>query len=148
MKKRAKEEEIEKGNCGLPTRKVSFWFCRTWTKRYLITSQTRVKRDSQIHHRTILWPVCIQVTIWSLKCDFLQNPSPSQMNFVHFTGLLRTFAMASNDPKRKSNSLNLDLEIWILPSLEPRPSSSPDLRPSGRNRVKGRKTSRDQNHFL
>ena len=30
------------------------WFCRTWTKRYLITSQTRVKRVSRIHHRTIL----------------------------------------------------------------------------------------------
>ena len=30
-------------------------FCRTWTKRYLITSQTRVKRVSRIHHRIILW---------------------------------------------------------------------------------------------
>ena len=29
-------------------------FCRTWTKRYLITSQTRVKRVSWIHHWTIL----------------------------------------------------------------------------------------------
>ena len=29
-------------------------FCRTWTKRYLITSQTKVKRVSRIHHRTIL----------------------------------------------------------------------------------------------
>ena len=29
-------------------------FCRTRTKRYLITSRTRVKRVSQIHHRTIL----------------------------------------------------------------------------------------------
>ena len=29
-------------------------FCRTWTKRYLITSQTRVKSVSRIHHRTIL----------------------------------------------------------------------------------------------
>ena len=26
-------------------------FCRTWTKQYLITSQTRVKRVSRIHHR-------------------------------------------------------------------------------------------------
>ena len=35
-------------------------FCRTWTKRYLITSQTRVKRLSRIHHQTILtrlWPM-------------------------------------------------------------------------------------------
>ena len=30
-------------------------FYRTWTKRNLITSQTRVKRVSRIHHRTILW---------------------------------------------------------------------------------------------
>ena len=59
-KERMKEEEIEKGDCGPPTRKVFFWFCRTWTKRYLITSQTRVKRVSRIHHRTILkrvWPM-------------------------------------------------------------------------------------------
>ena len=61
-KERMKEEEIEKGDCGPPTRKVFFWFCRTWTKRYLITSQTRVKRVSRIHHRTILmmvrWCIC------------------------------------------------------------------------------------------
>ena len=29
-------------------------FCRTWTNRYLITSQMGVKRVSRIHHRTIL----------------------------------------------------------------------------------------------
>ena len=54
-KRRMKEEEIEKGDCGPPTRKVFFFlrFCRTWTKRYLITSQTRVKCVSRIHHRTI-----------------------------------------------------------------------------------------------
>ena len=28
-KERMKEEEIEKGDCGPPTRKVFFWFCRT-----------------------------------------------------------------------------------------------------------------------
>ena len=33
---------------------VFFLFCRTWTMRNLITSQTRVKRVSRIHHRTIL----------------------------------------------------------------------------------------------
>ena len=33
--------------------KPSLRFCRTWTKRYLITSQTRVKLVSRIHHRTI-----------------------------------------------------------------------------------------------
>ena len=50
-----KVEEIEKGDWGPPTRKVFFLrFCRTWTKRHLITSQTRVKRVSRIHHRTIL----------------------------------------------------------------------------------------------
>ena len=35
-------------------------FCRTWTKRYLVTSQTRDNRVSRIHHRTILervWPM-------------------------------------------------------------------------------------------
>ena len=37
-------------------------FCRTWTKRYLIISQTRIKRVSRIHHRTILkrvWPMML-----------------------------------------------------------------------------------------
>ena len=54
-KKRMKEEEIEKGDCGPPNSESLFLrFCRTWTKRYLITLQTRVKRVSRIHHRTIL----------------------------------------------------------------------------------------------
>ena len=59
-----KGEEIEKGDCGPPTRKVFFWLCRTWTKRYLITSQTRVTRVSRIHHRTVLRTVrwCIRLT--------------------------------------------------------------------------------------
>ena len=71
-----KEEEIEKGDCGPPTRKVFFWFCRTWTKRYLITSQTRVKRVSRIHHRTILkvrmvrW--CIRLTRLTLVCEVIR----------------------------------------------------------------------------
>ena len=53
-------------------------FCRTWTKRYRITSQpsTRVKRVTQIHHRTILvaedeWSggvssqsVCLKSSMW------------------------------------------------------------------------------------
>ena len=52
--KRMKEEEIEKGDCGPPTRSLFFFrFCQTWTMRYQITSQTRVKRVSRIHHQTI-----------------------------------------------------------------------------------------------
>ena len=47
-----------------------FWFCRTWTKRYLITSQTRVKRVSRIHHRTILW--CIRLTRLTLVCEVIR----------------------------------------------------------------------------
>ena len=37
MRKRMKEEEIEKGDCGPPNRKFRscLRFCRTWTKRYL-----------------------------------------------------------------------------------------------------------------
>ena len=52
-----KEEVVGKGDHGSPTRTVVLRFCRTWTKRYysyLIISQTRVKRASRIHHRTIL----------------------------------------------------------------------------------------------
>ena len=73
-KERMKEEEIEKGDRGPPTRKVFFWFCRTWTKRYLITSQTRVKRVSRIHHRTILRLVrwCIRLTRLTLVCEVIR----------------------------------------------------------------------------
>ena len=46
------------------------WFCRTWTKRYLITSQTRVKRVSRIHHRTILKEV--------IRYRLVQSPTKSQ----------------------------------------------------------------------
>ena len=53
MKKRMKEEVVEKGDCGPPTRSLFLRFCRTWTKQYLITSQARVKRLSRIHHRAI-----------------------------------------------------------------------------------------------
>ena len=53
-KKRTEEEDIEKGNCGPPTQKVFLKYCRTWIKRYLINLQTRVIRDSRIHHRTTL----------------------------------------------------------------------------------------------
>ena len=52
-KKRIKEEAIEKGG-GPPTRSLSLRFCQTWTKRYLITSQTRVKRASRILHQTMV----------------------------------------------------------------------------------------------
>ena len=46
-------------------------FCRTWTKRYLITSQTRVKRVSRIHHRIILqW--CIRLTRLTLVCKVIR----------------------------------------------------------------------------
>ena len=52
------DEVAEKFWLNLSERQVLFffflWFCRTWTKRYLITSQTRVKRVSRIHHRAIL----------------------------------------------------------------------------------------------
>ena len=64
--------------------KSFFWFCRTWTKRYLITSQTRVKRNGRIHHRTILrmdgpdedgsvmvrW--CIRLTRLTLVCEVIR----------------------------------------------------------------------------
>ena len=51
-----KEEEIEKGDCGPPIRKVFIFllrFCQTWTKWYLTPTQTKVKCVRRIHHRTI-----------------------------------------------------------------------------------------------
>ena len=45
----------EFGLCRLSIINILFlWFCRTWTKRYLITSQSRVKRVNRIYHRTIM----------------------------------------------------------------------------------------------
>ena len=66
------EIEIEKGDCGPPTRKVFFFrFCRTSTKRYLITSHTRVKRVSRIHHlRMVRW--CIPLTRLTLVCEVIR----------------------------------------------------------------------------
>ena len=67
-----KEEEIENGDCGPPTRKVFFFFflrfCRTWTKRCLITSQMRVKRVTRIHRRRMVW-WCNRLTRFTLVCE-------------------------------------------------------------------------------
>ena len=61
-KKRMKEEETEDGDCG-PPRKVFFLrFCWTWTKWYLITSQTRVK--CVLHHRTILLKLAVDQNLF------------------------------------------------------------------------------------
>ena len=47
MKKRRKEEEIEKGDFRQPTQKVLLSYCRTWTKQYLIISQMRFKHKTR-----------------------------------------------------------------------------------------------------
>ena len=48
----------------------SFLWDLTWTKRYLITSQTRVKRVSRIHHRRMVrW--CIRLTRLTLVCEVI-----------------------------------------------------------------------------
>ena len=69
-----KEEEIEKGDCRPPNWKVFFKlrFCRTWTKQYLITSQTRVKRVSRIHHRTIAI-LYLLFKIWDIWDRFISE---------------------------------------------------------------------------
>ena len=64
-------------------------FCRTWTKRYLITSQTRVKRVSRIHHRTILIRQNLQKRLFglaarnrlSLSLPLSFSPSSSFLSF-------------------------------------------------------------------
>ena len=43
VKKRTKEEEIEKGDYGPPTRKIFLRFCQNWTNRHLITFQRMVQ---------------------------------------------------------------------------------------------------------
>ena len=74
-KESMKQGEKERSNCGPPTRKVFFFlrFCRTWTKRYLITSQTRVKRVRQIHNRTILYRLDYLYKTWHTcwSCSWL-----------------------------------------------------------------------------
>ena len=51
-------------------------FCRTWTKRYPITSQTRVKLVSRIYLRTIFTPRmvrrCIRLTRLTLVCEVIR----------------------------------------------------------------------------
>ena len=51
---------------------ISRPFSLTWTKRYLITSQTRVKRNSRIHRRTILVRWCIRLMRLTLVCEVLK----------------------------------------------------------------------------
>ena len=54
-KERMKEEETERDDCGPPTRSLFFFeILSDLNQVVLITSQTRVKRVSRIHHRTIL----------------------------------------------------------------------------------------------
>ena len=85
-KKRMKEEEIEKGDCGPPTRKVFFFlrFCRTWTKQYLITSQTRVKRVSRIHHRTILTRLTLICEVIRYRFVQVRQNLKKRLAFVQF----------------------------------------------------------------
>ena len=72
-KKRTREEEIEKGDYGPPAWKVYSRFCRTWTKRYLITSLTRVKRVSRI-----FFSFRCQINWWK-RVDL-----QSHRKFIHF----------------------------------------------------------------
>ena len=73
-------------------------FCQTWTKRYLITSQTRVKCVSRIHHRTIFCtppppPVCFEserISKKTLRVGGLQSPF-SISSFILFFVLLPFF---------------------------------------------------------
>ena len=53
-------------------------FCQTWIKKYLFTSQTRVKPISQIHHRTIvkLHAYCV--------CTIPPPPPPSPQLSTYF----------------------------------------------------------------
>ena len=59
-------------------------FCRTWTKRYLITSQTRVKCVSRIHHRTIFRQKLKQ----TLRVGGPQLPLSISSSFIIFFVLL------------------------------------------------------------
>ena len=86
-----KGEEVEKGDCGPPTRKVFLRFCQTWTKRYLTTSQTRVKHVIRIHHRSIHFSRMVRWCIrkantfdsrlWGDSVLLGSSPTKSQKNF-------------------------------------------------------------------
>ena len=64
-------------------------FCRTWTKRYLITSQTRVKRVSRIHHRTIHQN--LKKKKKRLRVGGPQSPFSISFSFILFFVLLPFF---------------------------------------------------------
>ena len=65
--KRMKEEAMEEGRLRAANPKSLFLrFCRTLTKRYLITSQTRVKRVSQM----VRW--CIRLTRLTIVCEVIR----------------------------------------------------------------------------
>ena len=75
-------------------RDIFLRICRIWTKRYLITSQTRVKRVSWIHHQTIftgytIW--CIRLTGW--------RPAIAFLYLFLFHSLLRLISFLSQKQK-------------------------------------------------
>ena len=48
-----------------------FKFCQTWTKRYLVILQTRVKRARRVHHLMMArW--CIRLTRLTLVCEVIR----------------------------------------------------------------------------
>ena len=104
-----------------------FRFCWTWTKRYLITSQTRVKRVGQIHNWTILIPVhhpwCIRLTRLTLVCEVIRcrlvqvrqnlkkkkdfsgwRPTVAFLNLFLFHSLLRLTSFLSQKQKSPEDS--------------------------------------------
>ena len=66
MEKSAKDEEIEKGDFGLPTRSLFLRFCRTWGKSKVITSQTTV---------TQFWKGVLQ---WGVAMSDILNAPPQR----------------------------------------------------------------------
>ena len=104
-----KEEEIEKGDCGPPTPKVFFFgFCWIWTKRYLITSQTRVNR---VHLRSETWTQwtiqAARVKVHHQPYSFEDGPGVYSANAVH--SLLRgdSVPLGSNPTKSKKKKTKL-----------------------------------------
>ena len=92
-------------------------FCRTWTKRYLITSQTqtRVKRVSRMHHLTILaiyedGPVVYRVSRLALVCEVIRY------RFVQVWRNLKKIFRVSG-PQSPPPPLSLSIYLFLFGSL-------------------------------
>ena len=109
-----------------------YGFCRTWTKRYLITSQTRVKRVSRIHHRTMVRLTLVCEVIRYRLVQVRQKPKKDFSGWRPAIALLYLFLFHSllclTSFLSQYKNKNTLLQIFLISTCE---KSYASLKPTG-----------------